>query len=61
MTDYLLTLLLAIPTSIGVGFGISLGQDLYSWVKNRRNHIKKHINSLSQFGSNNSLYSNRNI
>jgi len=38
-TDYLALVFASIPASIGVGIGISFGQDAYKWMKEK---IKAH-------------------
>jgi len=33
MVDYIATILIAVPGSIGIGFGVELGKELYHWTK----------------------------
>lgn len=38
-TDYLAIIFASIPAAVGVGIGISFGQDAYKWMKEK---IKEH-------------------
>lgn len=44
----LITVILAVPTAIGVGIGVEFGKDIYNWLKARRKKFKLKLPPMSE-------------